>query len=344
MQITRVGVDIAKSVFHVCAVDRKDQIQWQARLKRGEWIQALRERVPHNAEIAMEACGAAHHWARELQRHGYTVRLIGAQYVKPYVKTNKNDWIDAEAICEAAGRPSMRFVAVKSIAQQDLQALHRIRSEVIKQRTAKVNQIRGLVAEYGIVAPLGVASLRRAVPCWLEDADNGLSDDFRLLLMQLQQDLHYLDERVQGLDTQVSQHAQQDPVAQKLTSLRGVGPLTATALAIALGDGSAFKRGRDFAASIGLTPRQHSTGGRDRLLGISKRGDGYLRTLLIHGARTVLRHADKHDDNLSRWAQDLAARRHPNVAAVALANKTARMAWAIIHGGVDYNPQLAAAR
>ena len=343
MQITRVGVDIAKQVFHLHAVDRHDRCQWTKKLKREHWIAALVERVPTEAVIAMEACASAHHWARELQRRGYRVRLIAAQFVKPYVKSNKNDRVDAEAICEAAGRPSMRFVAVKSVAQQDAQATHRIRSELIKQRTALANQIRGLVGEYGIVAPVGIAQLRRAVPCWLEDAENGLSETFRVQLAERYEDLRHLDERVQAQNERIARQAQQDPVAQRLMTLRGVGPLTATALAGALGDGSTFTKGRDFAASLGLTPRQHATGGKQRLLGISKRGDPYLRKLLVHGARTVIRHATHRDDGLSRWVNALAARKHVNVATVALANKTARMAWAIAHAGVDYDPALAAA-
>ena len=231
----------------------------------------------------MEACASAHHWGRELQRRGYHVRLIAAQFVKPYVKSNKNDRVDAEAICEAASRPSMRFVTVKSVAQQDAQAIHRIRSELIKQRTALSNQIRGLVGEYGIVAPVGVLQLRRAIPCWLEEADNGLTDGFRVLLMGMYEDLRHLDERVKALDERIERQAKENPVAARLMTLRGVGPLTATALAGALGDGSAFGKGRDFAASLGLTPRQNSSGGKDRLLGISKRGDPYLRKLLVHG-------------------------------------------------------------
>lgn len=343
MQITRVGVDIAKQVFHVFAVDAYDEHQWDKKLKRDNWIDALCERVPPEATIAMEACASAHHWGRELQRRGYEVRLIAAQFVKPYVKSNKNDRVDAEAICEAAGRPSMRFVSVKTVSQQDAQATHRIRSELIKQRTALANQIRGLVGEYGIVAPVGIAQLRRALPCWLEDAENGLTDNFRVQLAEMYEDLRRVDERVEAQDKRIARQAQEDPVAQKLLTLRGVGPLTATALAGALGDGGAFGKGRDFAASLGLTPRQHSSGGKDRLLGISKRGDPYLRKLLVHGARAVIRHAKHRDDGLSRWVNALSARKHVNVATVALANKTARMAWALAHDDVEYDPALAAA-
>ncbi len=342
MKITRVGVDIAKSVFHVHAVDSKEQCRWEAKLKRGDWVEALCQRVPQGATIAMEACASSHHWGRELNKRGYPVKLIAAQFVKPFVKSNKNDRADAEAICEAAGRPSMRFVSVKTCRQQDTQAMHRIRSELIKHRTAVANHIRGLVGEYGIVAPQGINQLRRAIPCWLEAADNGLSEGFRAQLAELREDLQYLDERIKRQDARVSEQAKEDPVARRLMSLRGVGPLSATALAAALGDGRTFGKGRDFAASLGLVPRQHSTGGKDRLLGISKRGDAYRRKLMVHGARAVIRHAKYRDDGLSRWVNALVARKHVNVATVALANKTARMAWALAHCGVEYDPRLAA--
>jgi len=342
MKITRAGVDIAKSVFHVHAVDRHDQPQWQAALKRGQWLEALCVRLVPGSEVGMEACASAHHCGRELQKRGYCVKLIAAQFVKPYVKSNKNDRVDAEAICEAMGRPGMRFVAVKSVAQQDTQAAHRIREELVGQRTAKANQIRGLVGEYGIVAPVGIQQLRRALPDWLEDAENGLTHEFRALLADLAADLRHLDDRIGGLDERIALCVKKDPVARRLMELRGVGPLTASALAGALGDGKAFSKGRDFAASLGLTPRQHSTGGKQRLLGISKRGDGYLRKLLVHGARAVLRHAKHRDDGLSQWLNDLTTRKHANVVTIALANKTARIAWAIVHHDTAYDPTLAA--
>jgi transposase len=286
----------------------------------------------------MEACGGAHHWARQLQARGFTVKLMAAQFVKPYVKSNKNDRNDAEAICEAMSRPSMRFVDVKSIAQQDIQAIHRVRSELVGQRTAKSNQIRGLVAEYGLVAPKSLPQLRAALPDWLEDGENGLTDRFRWLLAGLAEDLREVDRRVSELDAAIETIAKTDPAAQRLQQLRGVGPVIATALLAALGDAAAFTNGRAFAASLGLTPRQHSTGGREGLLGISKRGDGYLRKLLVHGARSVLYRAKDKEDPLSRWVAGLAARRHVNIATVALANKTARMAWAMMRDNVDYDP------
>jgi transposase len=340
MNITRIGVDIAKSVFHVHAVDRHGNLLWQAKLKRNQWLAALTDRLAPGSEIGMEACASAHHWARELQQRGFRVKLIAAQFVKPYVKSNKNDLVDAEAICEAMSRPGMRFVTVKSVAQQDIQAAHRIREELVGQRTAKSNQIRGLVGEYGLVAPVGIRKLRRALPQWLEDGENGLTDDFRALLADLADDLRHLDDRIADLDERIEASVKKDPVARRLLELRGVGPLTASALAGALGDGKAFSKGRDFAASLGLTPRQHSTGGKDRLLGISKRGDSYLRKLLVHGARAVIRYAKDRDDGLSQWLKALSARKHANTVAVALANKTARVAWAVVHNDTAYDPSL----
>lgn len=340
MNITRVGVDIAKSVFHIHAVDRQGKLVWQVKHNRHQWLDKLSDRVPPGAEVGMEACAAAHHWARELQKRGYQVKLIAAQFVKPYVKSNKNDRVDAEAICEAMSRPGMRFVAIKSVPQQDTQAAHRIREELVGQRTAKANQIRGLVGEYGIVAPVGIQQLRSALPRWLEDADIELTNDFRILLAGLADDLRYLDHRITRLDERIAENVKRDPVARRLLELRGVGPLTASALAGALGDGKTFTKGREFAASLGLTPRQHSTGGKDRLLGISKRGDSYLRKLLVHGARAVLRHARDRDDGLSQWLNVLSERKHANVVIVALANKTARVAWAMVRNETAYDPSL----
>jgi len=343
MKIKRIGVDIAKNVFHVHGVDRYGKLLWQKKLKRNEWISAVREKAEPGTEIAMEACATSHHWARELQCCGYQVKLIPAQFVKPFVKSNKNDRNDAEAISEAMSRPSMRFVAVKTVAQQDVQAMHRIRSSLVSHRTAKANQIRGLVAEYGIVAPIGISQLRRAIPCWLEDAENALTGMMRELVHELWNDLIQFDERIDKLNKQIAQSVKEDPVAQKLSTIKGIGPLGASALAVALGDGSAFKNGREFASSLGLVPRQYSTGGKDKLLGISKRGDSYIRTLMTHGARTVIRHAKNKEDSLSHWINNMIMRKHANVVAIALANKNARIAWALIAKDQEFNPALAAA-
>jgi len=337
-KLSRVGIDLAKNVFQLHGVDRHGKVVWRRRMTRDKWLKALLEKVEPSCEIGMEACAGAHHWARELQAEGFTVKLIAPQFVKPYVKSNKNDANDAEAICEAMSRPNMRFVAVKTVEQQDIQAAHRIRSELIGHRTAKANQIRGLVAEYGLVAPQQLARLRAAAPVWLEDAENGLTSRFRRLLSVLWDDLKTLDQRVAELDHEINIVAQSNPIAKRLQQLRGVGPMVATALVATVGNAEQFANGRQMAASLGLTPRQHSSGGKDRLLGISKRGDAYLRSILIHGARSVIRTASLKDDRLSQWVTSLAERRHPNVAAVALANKTARIAWAMLRNGTDYEP------
>ena len=294
-------------------------------------------------EIGIEACASSHYWARELQKSGYPVKLMAAQFVKPYVKSNKNDRIDVQAIAEAMSRPGMRFVSIKTVDQQDAQVAQRVREELIRQRTAKVNQIRGLVGEYGIIAPSGIMQLRIALPQWLEAWENGLSNAFRVLLADLAEDLRYLDSRIKGMDEQIARAVKQDPVASRLLELRGVGALTANALSVALSEQSSFRRGRDFAASLGLTPRQHRTGGKERLLGISKRGDSYLRKLLVHGARAVLRHSANKEDNLSLWLKRMRTRKHINVVTVALANKTARAAWAMVHHDSHYKPELIAA-
>jgi transposase len=343
MKLSYVGVDLAKNVFQLHGINRHGQAVWRRRLRRKQWLKVLLETVEPGCIIGMEACSSAHHWARQLQTNGYEVRLVAPQFVKPFVKSNKNDRNDAEAICEAITRPHMRFVPVKTIEQQDIQAIHRVRCTLMSQRNAKANQIRGLVAEYGIVAPRQMLSLRRAVPEWLEDAGNGLSTCFRALLHDLWMDLQHLQERLAELDRQIEQIAKDNPVTRRLQQLRGVGPMVATALVATVGDGSHFRKGRQMAAAIGLTPRQHSSGEKRRLLGISKRGDAYLRTLLIHGARAVVSQAKRRDDPLSLWVTSIAERSHTNVAAAALANKTVRIAWSMLRNESDYKPALAVA-
>jgi transposase len=338
MKLTRVGVDLAKQVFQVHGVDRAERPVWCQRLKRSRWIAELERHVEPGCEIGMEACGGAHHWARLLQSKGYVVKLMAPQFVKPYVKSNKNDANDAQAICEAMSRRSMRYVAVKTVEQQDIQAVHRVRAGLISERTAKANQLRGLVYEYGLAAPRQITALRCAVPAWLEDASNGLTVRFRTLLSGLYADLQALDERVRELDKEVRAIGRENEAVGRVEQLRGIGPLIASALVAMIGDARQFKNGRQVAVALGLTPRQHSSGSKERLLGISKRGDSYVRTLLIHGARSALRTAPGKNDRLSRWALELAQRSHPNVAATALANKMARVAWAMLRHGTTYEP------
>jgi transposase len=332
-----IGIDLAKRSFHVYGVDERGQRVISKTFNRTR-LSEFMANLPA-CTVAMEACGSAHYWARQFRSHGHEVRLIAPQFVKPFVKSNKNDAIDAEAICEAAQRPTMRFVAIKSVQQQDIQAIHRMRSLVVERRTAQVNQIRGLLLEYGIEIPQGRAAVGRCLAEMLEDAANGLSDRFRAELRELAEELHHLDARVDHYDEQIEAIARSDRRVQCLMTIPGLGAKGATALVAAVGeDPRLFKNGRGLAAWLGLVPRQHSTGGRDRLLGISKRGDVYLRQLLIHGARAVLRWVERKDDPTSRWATGLKARRHANVAAVALANKIARIAYAVLTTGQPYDP------
>ena len=342
MKINRVGVDLAKNVFQLHGVDGSGGGIWKRQLKRSSWLRVLMEQIDTDCEIGMEACGGAHHWARELKSRGYQVKLIPPQFVKPYVKGHKNDATDAAAVCEAMSRADMSYVAVKTVEQQDIQAVHRVRASVMGQRTAAGNQIRGLVAEYGLVAPKQLGPLRRAIPDWLEDAENGLTTRFRTLLHGLWEELLRLDQRIEVLDKEVKLIAETHVDAKRLMQLRGVGPLVATALVARFGDASHFKRGRQAAASIGLTPRHHGTGGKNRIYGLSKQGDRYLRSILIHGARAVVSQAKQREDRLSLWVTDLKERSHMNVAAVALANKTVRVAWSMLRNGTDYEPELAA--
>jgi len=286
--------------------------------------------------VAMEACGGSHYWARKFEDMGHDVRLISPQFVKPYVKSNKNDEADAEAICEAVQRPNMRFVPIKNIEQQDIQSIHRAREQVVCRRTAQGNQIRGLLMEYGLVIPQGRKVLCGQLPDILADADNGLSLMFRDLLSGLWEEMIHLEQRVAEYDLQIETLSKQSEVCQRLMTVPGVGPMVATALVASVADGKVFKSGREMAAWLGLVPRQHSTGGKPKLLGISKRGDTYLRKLIIHGARAALRWTDKKNDKRSVWATSLKERRGQNVAAVALANKIVRTAWVLITRNEDY--------
>lgn len=334
MRIQTLGIDLGKHHFHLHGVDERGVAVLQKKLTRAKLPQFMANLEP--CLVGMEACGGAHYWARLLQSYGHEVRLMSPQFVKPYVKSNKNDSLDAEAICEAVSRPNMRFVPIKTAEQQATQQLHRTRSQAVAQRTAQANQIRGFLLEYGLVVPQGITHLRQRLPAILEDGENGLLDETRQLLAKLQDELVHLDERVKELDQQVKALSEHNEGCRQLQTIPGIGPLIATALIGAVGDASVFKSGREMAAWLGLVPRQHSTGGRAVLLGISKRGDPYLRTLLIHGARAVIRSADKRNDRHSRWVAALARRRGKNVAAVAVANKTVRMAWALLTQGTTF--------
>jgi transposase len=328
MKITTVGFDVAKTIFQVHGVDGQGRITERKRLKRNQVLTYFANLEP--CLIGMEACGSAHYWARQMAGFGHTVKLIAPQFVKPYVKTNKNDAADAEAICEAVARPNMRFVPVKNDEQQGVLALHRARQGFVKARTAQANQIRGLLAEYGVVMPQGIGHIAKRLPEILEDAENALPGLFRALIARLGEHLQTLDRHVEELDAQIQRWHRDNATSQRLAQIPGIGPITASALAASIGDGKQFRNGRQLAAWLGLVPRQHSSGGKPLLLRISKRGDTYLRTLLIHGARAVIRCARNKADYPGSWLACLTDRRHKNVAAVALANKNARIVWALL--------------
>jgi len=333
MQTTTIGIDLAKQFFQVHGVNEFGKTVLKKQLRRQQMAEFFVNLPP--CLIGMEACGSAHHWARKLQSMGHTVRLMAPQFVKPYVKTNKNDAADAEAICEAVARPNMRFVPLKDVAQQAVLALHRARQGFVKARTAQANQIRGLLAEFGLIIPQGIAHIAHRVPDLIEDASNELPGMFRLLVQRLLDHLKVLDKQVDELETQIVAWHRQNPQSKKLEKIPGIGPLTASALIASLGDARNFESGRQVAAWLGLVPRQHSSGGKQNLLGISKRGDTYLRTLLIHGARIVIHHASQRANSCS-WVNKMVARRNKNIAAVALANKNARTVWALLAHDREY--------
>jgi transposase len=332
MTITTLAIDLAKRVFQLHGVDSQGNPVLRKAVTRSKLPQFIHTLPP--CLIVMEACGGSHHWARRFQEMGHAVKLISANFVKPFVKGNKNDRNDAEAICEAALRPTMRFVPIKTTEQQDIQAVHRVRSLMMKDRIATSNQIHGLLAEYGIVVPL--TGIRQNLPRILESAGDVLSPLAHSIFRDLYDRLVDLDTHIAQYDQRVRQICASCSIFKKIEQVRGVGPLIATAVVAAAGDGKEFKRGRQFAAWLGLVPRQHSSGGKPRLLGISKRGDKYLRMLLIHGARAVVAQAEKRNDQLSQWINRIRARSGANVAAVALANKNARIIWALLRHEDDY--------
>jgi transposase len=335
MKLTTIGIDLAKNVFQVHGTDDKGRAVLKKQLKRAQ-MAAFFANLP-SCRIGLEACGSAHYWARKLQALGHTVQLIAPQYVKPFVKRNKNDAADVEAICEAVTRPNMPTVPIKNAEQQAILSMHRARQGFVKARTAQANQIRGLLAEYGIVLPQGMSHVVRRVPGIIEDGENDLPGSFRLLIGRLIDHLKELDRQVGELEAAIQSWHRQNTASQKLAAIPGLGPLSASALAASIGDARNFKNGRQLAAWLGIVPKQHSTGGKPTLLGISKRGDAYLRTLLIHGARAVIRTIERRPD-ADPWLKQLLARRNTNVAAVALANRNARTIWALLAHDREYQP------
>jgi transposase len=335
MKITTIGIDLAKAVFQIHGVDERGKVAVRKQLKRAEMSSYFANL--ESCLIGMEACGSAHHWARKLEGYGHTVKLMAPQFVKPYVKTNKNDMADAEAICEAVSRPNMRYVSVKTVEQQAILSVHRARQGFVKARTAQGNQIRGLLSEFGIVIPQGIRSVMKQMPEILEDGENGLPGTMRNLLERLTENLKEMDRQVDELEKQIGLWHRENEASRRLAEIGGIGPITASAIVATVGKAREFKNGRQLAAWMGLVPRQNSSGGKQNLLGISKRGDTYLRTLMIHGARAVIRFAENKAEPES-WLRKLMARRNKNVAAVALANKNARIVWALLANDRTFRP------
>lgn len=338
MDINILGIDTAKRVFHLCGLNRAGKVVFKKKVLRSKFVETV---INCNAKLlALEACSGSHHWARTFKSHNLDVKLIAPQFVKAYVKSNKTDMADAEAIAEAASRPTMRFVAIKSTEQQDLQALHRTRERFIKQRTAISNEIRGFLSEYGVALPNGFSKLKEFLSLELSE-NTELSPMLKDLVFDLYQEFKRADEKVKNYDLLLKRITRSHPVAKRLTTIPGIGSVCATACLAAVSSAHDFKNGRHFASWLGLTPREHSSGGKQKLLGISKRGNSYLRKQLVHGARSVSYHARNSNDINSSWIKGIIQRSGNNKAVVALANKNARIIWSLMKTENNYQPNLA---
>lgn len=341
MNITTIGLDLAKNVGHVVCCNQAGKIVRKKMLVRDQILAFFRELEP--CLVGIEACAGAHYWSREIAKCGHTVKQIAPQYVKAYVRGNKTDFNDALAIAEAVVRPQMREVRTKTQTQQDIQALHVMRKKCERDRTANGNEVRGLLYEYGIVLPVGIRHLYKALPGLFDrQVNNGLSELFKALLEQHYQKLVELDAHVQWYTKKIHVLSRHE-ACERLQSIPGVGPIVASALYQHIGNGAEFKNGRAVSASLGLVPKQHSSGGKANLLGISKRGDSYVRTLLVHGARAVMRVSKTKDNSLAQWIKRIEQTRGRNKAVVALANKIARIAWAVLTQNSRYTAELATA-
>lgn len=334
MTIETLGIDIAKNVFQLHGVNRNGRVLLKRRVMRDQLLVVVGQ--IEACTIVLEACTGAFHWQRKFEALGHRVRIISPQYVKPFVRRQKNDGNDAEAICTAARQAHMRFVPTRSIEQQDIQALHRARQRLVNHRTAVVSQIRGLLLDRGFAFAVSITRARRAIPEILADLDNELTDLAREAIGELHDLFQDLDRRVASFDKKIERVFLQSEVCRRIAKIKGVGPKTATAIVAAVGDGTEFKNGRHLAAWLGLVPRQHSSGDKQVMMGISKRGSQHLRTLLVHGGRAVVRTAAGKSDPFNEWVNQLHQRRGYNRAAVAVANKNARIIWAVLRHGEPY--------
>jgi transposase len=336
MNITLIGIDLAKNIFQLCGVNQAGRAVFNKAVRRARLMETIAQ-YP-DAIIAMEACSGSNYWGRELMKRGYKVMLIPPQHVKPFVKGNKHDRNDAFAITEAARRPGLQCVEPRSLEQTDMIQVHRLRERMVNQRTAVINQLRGFLNEYGIVVSQGKETLLAALPDLLEDTNNGLTPAARTLFKAIQLEWHSLNEAIKQQDKAIKLQARSSEAAQRLMQIKGVAEKTATAMIAHAGNGSAYKNGRHFSANLGLVPKEHSSGGKQSLGSITKRGNTYLRRLLIQGAWSVLRYVDKSDDRLSRWAKQLIVRRGKHKTVVAVANKLARIIWSMLYHQTEYNP------
>jgi transposase len=339
MELKVLGIDLSKNLFQLHGVDPAGRAVLRRRLRREQILPFVAALPP--CTIGIEACASAFHWAREFERAGHAVRIVSPQFVKPFVRGNKNDGNDAEAICEAVQRPSMRFVPHKTVAQQDIQSLHRCRQRLVNHRTALISQMRGVLLDRGIAFGKSASRARAMVPRITADADNGLTPMAREMLASLFEFLQQLDARIRDFDRRIEAVFRELPACQRIAKVEGIGPKTATAIVAAVGEAKDFENGRHMAAWLGLVPRHQATGGRTVMRGISKRGDQHLRTLLVHGARAVVRTSARKADARSQWVKGLVERRGTNRAIVAVANKNARIVWSLLARGEDY--RLAAA-
>lgn len=341
MEIRTLGIDLGKTSFHAVGFDAAGVIVLRRRFSRPQLMHFLATLSP--CLVGMEACCGAHHLGRACVAYGHDVRLMPPQYVRPFVKAQKNDYLDAEAIAEAVQRPTMRFVPLKTVDQLDLQALHRVRDRLVARRTGVINQLRAFLLERGLTPRTGRRHFARLLPQVLQDAGTALSPAIRQVIERLQEEWRTVETSIQELTKEITRLARADDACQRLVEIPGFGALTATALVAAVGKGTAFRKGRDLAAWLGLVPLQKTTGGKPTLLGISKRGNGYLRRLLLQGARSVHRLANRQRLPFRAWLDALDARAHPNIVAVALANKLVRIAWAVLTRSEAYRPATVAA-
>ncbi len=337
MRIASIGIDLGKTTFHLVALGERSKVLVRKKFSRAQLL-AYTAKLPSSL-IGLEACAGAHFLGAALREQGHQVRLIAGQFVKPYRKSNKNDFLDAEAIAEAVSKQNMRFVPIKTEEQLDVQATHRVRDRLVQRRTALINEIRGFLLDRGLTFAAQPIHLRKNLPAVIEDAEQNLSPRLRWLLDRLWQEWKQLEIEIQTITDELERVSKEDGLCRRLRQIPGFGPLVSTATVAAIGNGAAFRRGRDFAAWLGVVPRQYSTGGKQKLFGISKRGNLYLRRMLIHGARSVLLRVKYDTGGFGQWVHRLAQRAPRNKVVVAIANKLARIAWAVLSSGQDYRHQ-----